>query len=214
MQISSVDHSYWLSALASPASASNAAAQTNAQAETAGADSADISRQALNMGKLPPPPHEMDFSSLSDDDLKDYLQRMYDVTGTVPGMDAGTTVGDLTEEQLGAVRGTLIEMSRQAPPQQLDSDTVSSMSDDDFQSLLLMILNMTGSIFGMEGSEDTDTGSLFGSELDMIRDYVTQYLSESLAERLTQDQARTARQATTAYEDNSTANVYENYTTI
>ncbi len=213
MQISSVDQSYWLSALTSSTSAAKAAAQASTQPGTADVDSVDISQQAMNMGKLPPPPQEMDFSSLSDDDLKDYLQQMYNVTGTIPGMDAGTTVDDLTDAQLGAVRETLIEMSQQEPPQ-LNADTVSSMSDDDFKSLLLMILNMTGSIFGMEGSEDTDTDSLFGSELDMIRDYVTQYLNESLTERLTQDQAQTAQQASAAYEDNSTTNVYENYTTI
>jgi len=209
MQVSSIDQYYYLSgSLNTQAGQSSVQAQNQADGSTN--DSADISAKALELGKLPPPPHEMDFSSLSDDGLRDYLSQMYDVTGHVPGAEDGVTAEELTSGQLAQARSALIDMSQQPPPDmRLTPESVSSMPDEDLKTVLMMLAGMGGSILGTNGSEDADADSLFGGDLGMIRDQLVQYLAENIFQ-----QNAVSGRAASVYEENSTDNIYEKYSSI
>ncbi len=136
-------------------------------------------------GPPPKPPEETDFSNMSDSDLKDFLSQMQEMTGTIPGVEDGTAVEDLTEEQLGSIRETLTEMSesmkadgRRMPPPGGPPQDVSSMSDEDLTSLLEMIKKDTGTIPGVENSEDVSVSELTEEQLSNARDALAGHQQE------------------------------------
>lgn len=102
-------------------------------------DSVSISAEGMAYSKMPPPPESIDFESMSDDELMSYLEEMQNVTGNIPGMEAGTSVSELSDEALESIRELLEEMSSLAssqdinrpmgpPPQQI---TVTNESSED-----------------------------------------------------------------------------------
>jgi len=137
----------------------------------------------------PPPPQEMDFQNMSDEDLLSYLTKMQELTGTIPGMEDGTTVDSLTDEQLKTVRNTLIEMSgtmqdmKQMPPPPRD---ISSISDDDLISLLDTIKSYTGSIPGIKDSESLQATDLTAEQLDSARNALVERQQEQFQNSMKQ----------------------------
>lgn len=108
--------------------------------------------------------------------LKDYLQQMYNVTGSLPGGTEGT-VDSLNEEALSSVRSILTEMSQNTSVPSSESETVSSLTGEDVKSLLsMMLLNIQGSLFS---SDDSFDDSLFP---DLTSDYLTQALTSLSSE--------------------------------
>ena len=135
----------------------NSANNSRAQSVQASEDTDESTLLAAasdpSVGKPPPPPPESaDFENMSDEDLRSYLTKMQEWTGGIPGTESGTTVEDLSDEELAEVRGTLIEMSEKAPalkhaPASLGADA-ASLSDEDLLSLLEAVKSYTGSVPG------------------------------------------------------------------
>lgn len=149
-----------------------ASAQTTDELEALG-----LSVPRKPSGSPPKPPEEMDFENMSDSDLKDFLGKMQEMTGTIPGAEDGTAVEDLSEEQLGSIRELLTEMSenmkaggKRMPPPGGPPQDVSSMSDEDLTSLLEMIKADTGTIPGVEDSENLSVSELTEEQLATARE--------------------------------------------
>lgn len=170
-------------------------------------DDASFSAAGMARLKMPPPPEEMDFENMSDDDLKDYLQRMQDITGFIPGATDGVQASDLTEDQLASVREKLAEMKAHGRPQGRGpmqvamyqppemSAAAAQLSDDDLTSLLEAIQKRTGSIPGVEESDaKTDASALTQEQLQSARDALLEMM-----------QQRMMSYAASAYYQNSTA---------
>lgn len=159
-------------------------------------DTVSISAEARAYSKMPPP-KDMDFSNMSDEDLSGFLQKMQEKTGKIPGMDEGTDVSELTSEQLQDIREQMASMSEQmknmggmrgvggmqgmgrmqGPPL-----NIQEMSDDDLKSLLADIQEKTGSIPGLEDSEGTDVPSLTDEQLQSARDALMEQMKKRMEE--------------------------------
>lgn len=156
-------------------------------------DTVSISAEARAYSKMPPP-KDMDFSNMSDEDLSGFLQKMQEKTGSIPGVEEGTDVSELTSEQLQDIREQLTSMSEQmknmggmrgmggmgrmqGPP-----PNIQEMSDDDLKSLLTDIQEKTGSIPGLEDSEDTDVSSLTDEQLQNARDALMEQMKKRMEE--------------------------------
>lgn len=141
-------------------------------------DSVSFSREGMARSKMPPPQAmtETDFSSMSDEDLVSFLQKIQEKTGSIPGLEEGTQVSDLTSEQLQGIREQLTEMSErmkemqtkmkgmggmQGPPPM----DIQNMSDESLKSLLEAIKSDTGSIPGIDSSASTGTASSVVSQV-------------------------------------------------
>lgn len=74
-------------------------------------DSVTFSAEGMSCSQMPPPPQEVDFSEMSDEDLVSFIQTMQEKTGSIPGIEEGTDASELTSEQLDSVRQTLTDMS-------------------------------------------------------------------------------------------------------
>ncbi len=206
MQVSSVSQSYLSSLYTNLLSKATDSASTSSESINV-LDSVSLSEDTKNM---PPPPHEMDFANMSDADLKDYLQQMYDITGMLPGGTNGD-IASLSEDELGQIRDTLIEMSQNGPVAQVaaSQETSSSgLSGEDFKSLLtLFMLSMQSSLSASGDSSSSDL--LFSSgETDTIMQMMLENLMSKLADDTdtsTESQAQTqTEKAAAAYEQNMT----------
>lgn len=160
-------YSWWLTIQASSQSSAATGAEETASAEGVG-DTVVISDAAKALTSAPPPPPEkMDFSTLSDDELREYVERMQALTGAVPGMSGDVEVAALTSDEMEAIRATLVDISQNArqigrdgqapPPPPTD---VSGLSDDEIESLLAKLQESYGYIPGVEDSEETDVSTL------------------------------------------------------
>ena len=138
-------------------------------------DSVEISAEAMeklneSKGKRPPPPPEqMDFDSMSDEDLISYLQEMQELTGTVPGMAGDTVVSELTSEELSSIRTTLKDMAANGPqgggeagggtppPPPPETANVEDMTDDELAAYLKRMQEMTGQAPGVDNGTSVDS---------------------------------------------------------
>lgn len=182
-------------------------------------DSVSFSAEGMSRSQMPPPPQKVDFSEMSDEDLVSLLQTMQEKTGSIPGVEEGTDVSELTSEQLQGIRDTLSEMSSkmeemrgmrgmhgmggmqgmrgmQGPPPM----DVQSMSDDSLKSLLEKIQEDTGSIPGIENSESTEVSSLSEEQLQTARDALTEMMQKRIEEMM---QSQVMSRAISSYEANS-----------
>lgn len=191
-------------------SSTNSSQSTQAQSEllklfSEGQDSISFSSEGMARSKMPPP-EKIDFSEMSDEDLVNFLQQIQERTGSIPGVDEGTSVSDLTTEQLQGIREQLTEMSSKMEemrgmhgmggmrgmggmggPPPMD---VQSMSKDDLISLLQDIQEKTGSVPGVDDSESTDVSSLNDEQLQSARDALTEMMKERM-EKMSQNMAMT-----------------------
>lgn len=167
-------------------------------------DSATISEEGLARSKMPPPPHEMDFENMSDEALKDYLEKMQEMSGkAIPGMDSDVKASDLTEEQLQTVREALskipedMKSRRNMPPMppmpEIDLD---SLSDEDLISLLEKALQKTDT--ESEDSEDTGITTLAEEQTQITRDSLMLMLQQYLTEAHQNTRMQYAEQAYSA----------------
>lgn len=203
MQISSVDQGYLSNLYANSTNKVNNSTNV-ASSQTAGLDTATISNDAQ---KMPPPPHEMDFESISDDDLKDYLQQMYNITGTLPGGDT-RAVDSLSDEDLAQVRGTLVDMSQNSPVvQMMASNDASALSGEDFKTLFaLFMANMQSGMTGLGGDASSSDDLLFSSgDTDIVMQTILTNLMNKMSEGNTDEEGQSqAQQAIAAYVQNMT----------
>ena len=157
-------------------------------------DSVSISPEGLTLSKMTPPPQNLDFENMSDEDLTDFLEKMQQYTGHLPGVEEGTVVSDLTSEQLQDIRDVLTYMSTQMgkmhgtgkmqgqpPPPPLD---IQSMSKDDFITLLEKIKEETGAIPGIADSESTEVSSLTEEQIQDARDALAEMMKKRIEEMM------------------------------
>jgi len=201
MQISSVDQSY-LWGLYTQAKSKLAAGVAGQDQENTSGDSVSISNVSQQIANMPPPPHEMDFENLSDGELKEYLQQMYEITGIVPG--ATGTVDGLSEEELAQVRSTLVEMSQSGPiSEMMSSEKASQFSADDFKTLLTMFMMNMQSSLSTVGESSSDKLLFSGGETDLVMQMLLERMASSLAEDGATTQKTREQQAVLAYEQNA-----------
>lgn len=203
MQISSTDYSTLLSAYLNTINkVSNAASSATEAEETAAigqADNATLSDETLRM---PPPPHEMDFGSMTDDELKDYLAQMYAITGTLPGGMEGD-VENLSAETLAEIREILTEMSASDPAAKaLANENASALSGEDMNTLLSLFMYNLQSSMTLGGSSSDDDGLLFsGGDQSMMMQMVIDSILNKLASASAEETANTkVEQAAAAYQ--------------
>lgn len=173
----------------------------NTQSDTlkmlfSGEDGVTFSKEGMERSKMPP--QKIDFSSMSDEDLTNFITKMQEKTGSIPGVEDGTAASDLTSEQLQSIREQLTEMSSkmeemrgmggmrgmgrmQGPPPSPSQD-VQEMSNDSLKSLLETIKKDTGSIPGIDNSESTEVSSLSDDQLQSARDAITEMMQKRLEE--------------------------------
>lgn len=211
MQISSVDQAYlWQLYTQAKSQLTSTAVQTQENSETDSVAISDISQQMVNM---PPPPHEMDFESMSDDELKEYLQQMYEITGSLPGGQMGT-VDELSEDDLANVRSILVDMSQSGPiHDMLSSEKASQYSADDFKTLLTMFMMTLQSSMSLTGDSSSTSSSSdlllsdSSSETDLLMQMILERMMSSLVSTDDTDTAQSKttyeQQAVEAYEQNS-----------
>lgn len=196
-----VDTSSVAQSLYAQGTGSRSSVQKTADDETASSSStsrymdtvtiSDEARSMLSGSKMPPPPEEMDFDSMSDDEVVSYVKQMQEATGKVPGMDDDASLDDLTSEQIANLRTTLNDMAANppekgqgpggpggprgaggpqggpppAPPEETD---VNEMSDEELLEYLEKMQEMTGgNIPGME--EGVSVSSLTEDNLSTVR---------------------------------------------
>lgn len=177
-------------------------------------DSASFSTEGLALSKMPPPPPETDFSNMSDEELTSFLQQMQEKTGSIPGVEEGTSVSDLTSEQLQSIRELLTDMSErmkgmqgkggmQGSPPPMD---IQNMSDDNLKALLEEIKEKTGSIPGVEDSESVEVSSLTDEQLQSARDALEKTIQEQMKKMM---QSMTMNHAISSYNNVSALSMFK-----
>lgn len=179
-------------------------------------DDISISAEGLAFSKMPP--EKPDFANMSDEDLTTFLTKMQEKTGSIPGVEDGTSVSDLSSEQLQSIRNTLTEITTKMeermsgihdmgrPPQGTfgmqgpPPMDIPNISDDSLKTLLETIKSDTGSIPGIDDSESADIASLTDEQLQKARDTLMEMMQKRMDEmRQSMDLSRAA----SAYEKNS-----------
>lgn len=172
-------------------------------------DTASISEEGMALSKSPPPkpPQKIDFENMTDEDLTSFLEKMQSETGSIPGVEEGTSVSELTSEQLQEIREQLYAMAeemegmrgmgRMKGPPPAPPEEIESMSDDALTSLLEKIQEETGSIPGIEDSESTDVSSLTSEQLQSAREALVEMMQQRMEEMM---QSKTMSHAISAYE--------------
>lgn len=141
-----------------------------------GGDTVTISAEGMALSKMPPPPQKLDFTNMSDNDLISHLEKIQEMTGSIPGVEDGTSASELTSEQLQSIRELLANMpdktngmrgmgKMQSPPPM----DIQDLSDDSLKSFLESIKEKTGSIPGIEDSESIEVSSLTDEQLQSAR---------------------------------------------
>ncbi len=152
-------------------------------------DDTSISAEGMSRMKMPPPPEEMDFGSMSDEDLQSYVQQMQEVTGFIPGIGQDVQASELTSEQLETVRSALEEMKNRGPgmqgmqgppPPPMMNALSGEISDEELTSFLEAIQELTGSIPGVENSEATDVSQLTDEEKQNAWDSILESMQQRM----------------------------------
>ncbi len=95
-------------------------------------DTVSISEEARNYMNGPPP---LDFENMSDDEFTTWLTNMQNETGAIPGAERYSSVGELTADELAALRQTLtaaqqermgVEMGGTPPQYAIQNDMVNA----------------------------------------------------------------------------------------
>lgn len=170
-------------------------------------DSLSLSSESLIRSKMPPP-QEIDFTGMSDEDLTAFLQEMQKKTGFIPGVETGTNASDLTADQLQSARAFLEDMSSrlgdmqgmgrmQGMPPRPPMTDIQNLSNDDLKSILQSIQAETGSIPGIESSESIDVSALTDEQLQSARDALTEMMQARMEKMI---QSTLVSQAVSAYE--------------
>lgn len=193
--VTSIEQSYLASTYAGYLTRSTAASTTEAEENNAAAEETDAVTLSKSAQQLPPPPHEMDFENMSGDELKDYLQQMYEVTGTLPGGMEGS-VDELDDETLEEIRGVLVEMSENsAASKALSSQEASSLTGADYKSLLTMFLMEAQTSLTTAGTDDSSSSWFSASGSDSLIQYF-------LAGGSSETSSLALQQALAAYQEN------------
>lgn len=199
MQISSsIDQSYLLNEVYRM-TGSSGAASTAKQADQvqSNGDSAAISAAAYQISQLSGMPGDMDFENMSNDDLKEYLQKLYEITGMVPGKNG--SVEDLTEEDLEDVRTTLVEMlGNNDPTMELAStENTSKVSADDAKAMLMLFMVNLQNSMAM-----TSKGSSGKEYPGLDTNQMVQLFMNKISASMDEEAATQAQQVASAYERN------------